>query len=795
MDQTVRAGGSYVFDGFRLDPARRELTHQGSVVEVTATALEALLHLVENAGDLVTKDDLLRAVWPDRHVEEHNLTQTIFVLRRALLAADPNQRLIATAPRRGYRFVGQVLWQDGTPPSAQQAPIAAATVAEASVDRTPLTRRNGAFARGSLILAAAAAVLIVLSAGVAKSIRTWRRPASPPAPSILVLTEPENLTGETVLDNTLGEALEMDLDQSPRFTVLSDQRIQDTLASMTRSRDATLTPVLAHEVCTRNNGRAVLTGGVASVGARYVLTLTATNCADDRVLAAVRTVVDRREALIPAVGELDKRLRRKLGESASSIRRFSAPILPEKTGSLEALQAFSRATWLNEHGRRAESIPLLDRALAIDPNFADAYEALSAIYGQMKEKRLEIANAGRAYALRDTVNERDRFRIVALYVRSVTGDLPMVVRDAQGWAASYPNDPTPWVIVAQAEYAMRQVQPMMVAAERLFALEPNLEASYVLLARAHLIAGDWQRAKAICDAAVAKGLAGEEIHDLLLRVALRDADRTAVAAQTTWAKGKSVEPAMLGRLGSVACEQGRIRHAEEIYAKVRALERADGQDDAYTALWAQCLADVGLGARAGEILNRLPPGDPDYGYIYATADAGDVGRAEALLTARLREHPADTLLVGDFAPELRSLIALRRGDRSAAVADLVGVRPYDRDLRYHRGEAYLANGDGADAAREFLAFRAVIADSPENWYLSLSDLQLARAYRLAGDFTTSRQYYRAFFQDWRYADLDLPLLKVAKDEYYKIQEHNSSSLLRQSPSHRVGTKRSEETPS
>jgi DNA-binding winged helix-turn-helix (wHTH) protein/tetratricopeptide (TPR) repeat protein len=794
VDQTVRAGGSYVFDGFRLDPARRELTHQGSVVDVTATALEALLHLVENAGDLVTKDDLMRAVWPDRHVVEHNLTQTIFVLRRALMAVDPNQRLIATAPRRGYRFVGKVLWQDGIPSSAQQASIAA-TVAEASVDRTPITRRNGALVRRSLILAVSAIVLVVVSAEVAKSIRTWRRPASPPAPSILVLTEPENLTGETVLDNTLGEALKMDLDQSPRFTVLSDQRIQDTLASMTRSRDAALTPLLALEVCTRNNGSAVLAGSVAFVHARYMLTLTATNCADDRVLAAEKTVVDRREDLIPALGELDKRLRRNLGESPSSIRRFNAPLLPEKTASLEALQAFSRATWLNEHGRRGEATPLFDRALAIDPNFAAAYEALSAIYGRMKEKRLEMANAGQAYALRDTVDERDRFRIVASFARSVTGNLPAVVRDAQGWAASYPNDPTPWAIVAQAEYAMRQVQPIMIAAERLLALAPNLEASYVLLARAHLIAGDWQRAKAICDAAVARGLAGEEIHDLLLRVALRTADRAAVAAQTTWAKGTSVEPVMLGRLGSVACEQGRIRHAGEIYAKVRALEGAEGQDDAHTTMWAQCLADVGLGARAGEILNSLPPSDLDYRYIYAAADAGDVGRAEALLMASLREHPADTLLVGDFAPETRSLIAVRRGDRSAAVADLVGASPYDRDIRYHRGEAYLANGDGTNAAREFLAFRAVIADSPENWYLSLSDLELARAYRLVGDFSTSRQYYRAFLQDWRYADRNLPLLKAAKAEYSKIQQHHSPSLLRQTSSHRVGTKRSEETQS
>jgi DNA-binding winged helix-turn-helix (wHTH) protein len=104
MDRSVHASGCYVFGPFRLDPARRELTRDGATISLTPTVFDVLLHLVENHGRVVSKEELLDAVWPRRVVEESNVSQSIFTLRKALNGAAESGRFIVTAPRRGYRL-------------------------------------------------------------------------------------------------------------------------------------------------------------------------------------------------------------------------------------------------------------------------------------------------------------------------------------------------------------------------------------------------------------------------------------------------------------------------------------------------------------------------------------------------------------------------------------------------------------------------------------------------------------------------------------------------------------------
>jgi DNA-binding winged helix-turn-helix (wHTH) protein/tetratricopeptide (TPR) repeat protein len=96
------------FGPFRLDPARRRLMRDGEPVKLTAKAYDVLLALIQHRTRVVEKDDLMRLVWGDTAVEESNLTQTVFVLRKILGEEPDDHRYIATIPRRGYRFVGEV---------------------------------------------------------------------------------------------------------------------------------------------------------------------------------------------------------------------------------------------------------------------------------------------------------------------------------------------------------------------------------------------------------------------------------------------------------------------------------------------------------------------------------------------------------------------------------------------------------------------------------------------------------------------------------------------------------------
>ena len=116
----------YEFGGFALDAGHRLLRRaNGEPIGLTARVFDTLLHLVEHRGETLDKDALLRAIWPDLVVEENNLTQNISTLRQVLGEARGENRFIVTVPRKGYRFVAEVVERDaqaGT--TAEAAPRA-----------------------------------------------------------------------------------------------------------------------------------------------------------------------------------------------------------------------------------------------------------------------------------------------------------------------------------------------------------------------------------------------------------------------------------------------------------------------------------------------------------------------------------------------------------------------------------------------------------------------------------------------------------------------------------------------
>src|SRR5688572_1257951 len=97
----------YECGDFRLDAVEKILWRADSMVEVTPTAVELLLVLVENAGRIVPKEEIFERGWKDSFVEEANLSHHIFRLRKAL-GEDAGQKFIETVPKRGYRFVAEV---------------------------------------------------------------------------------------------------------------------------------------------------------------------------------------------------------------------------------------------------------------------------------------------------------------------------------------------------------------------------------------------------------------------------------------------------------------------------------------------------------------------------------------------------------------------------------------------------------------------------------------------------------------------------------------------------------------
>ena len=164
----------YGFGPFTLNGAERTLLHAGRTVHLTPKVLDTLLILVERRGQLVRKDELMEALWPDSYVEERNLTQNIFLLRKALGGGEPGRQYIYTVPKVGYRFTAEV-WEveEETP---QRAPAVASPPGGAARQRGRL-RAYAYFMIVLLLLAMAGA----LGAGILAQV-FWDAAARPVGP-------------------------------------------------------------------------------------------------------------------------------------------------------------------------------------------------------------------------------------------------------------------------------------------------------------------------------------------------------------------------------------------------------------------------------------------------------------------------------------------------------------------------------------------------------------------------------------------------------------------------------------
>jgi TolB-like protein/DNA-binding winged helix-turn-helix (wHTH) protein/Tfp pilus assembly protein PilF len=191
----------YGFGQFVLDPVRRALSRADSPVSLTPKAFDVLLFLVQNPNRLVTKEELLQAVWGDTIVEEGNLTQYISHVRKALGDNSEDTRLIVTIARKGYQFTADVTVAEAAN-TAKQAAIQVPTADRSLADKQSVlgSAANQAVPRAPklwLIAAALAALTVVLAAAAYTSWRHFAGTTAPRPQKIMLAVLPfANLTGD-----------------------------------------------------------------------------------------------------------------------------------------------------------------------------------------------------------------------------------------------------------------------------------------------------------------------------------------------------------------------------------------------------------------------------------------------------------------------------------------------------------------------------------------------------------------------------------------------------------------------
>src|SRR6201984_950221 len=192
---------SYRFGQFVLDPGRRTLTRADSPVSLTPKAFDVLLSLAQNPNRLVTKEELLQAVWGDRFVEEGNLTQYISHLRKALGDNSEDTRLIVTIARKGYQFTANVTVAEAAG-TAKHSAVQVSTAESSLVDAQPVLGRPADETvpkasrhwRNAAFVGASAVLLVVVC------LTSWRHfggMTPPRSQKIMLAVLPfENLTGD-----------------------------------------------------------------------------------------------------------------------------------------------------------------------------------------------------------------------------------------------------------------------------------------------------------------------------------------------------------------------------------------------------------------------------------------------------------------------------------------------------------------------------------------------------------------------------------------------------------------------
>jgi len=402
------------------------------------------------------------------------------------------------------------------------------------------------------------------------------------AKDTIVLADIANSTGDAVFDDALRQGLSAQLEQSPFLSLLSDERIAQTLSLMSRPKDTRLTHELAREVCQRTAGAAVLDGAIAQIGTQYLLSLKAVNCSNGETLASTEAEASDKNHVLDAMSRLASDIRSRLGESLSSVQKFDAPPENVTTPSLEALKAYSLGFQAQEfksnyHG----AIPFFQQAISLDPRFAMAYARLGNSYYMQQQRKQASEFLRKAYDLREQVSEREKLYLVSHYQQLATGNLEAARSTYELWAQTYPRDVVPIGNLGGIYSLLGDQERDLAATRQSLQLEPGSLVAYENLADGYLEANRLDQVMAVSREAMQHG-DSSGIHASLYNLYFVQHDSTGMEREATALMGSpGYEPATLLAEADTAAYGGQFSKARELTRRaIETARRTDGDEEA-----------------------------------------------------------------------------------------------------------------------------------------------------------------------------------------------------------------------
>ena len=614
--------------------------------------------------------------------------------------------------------------------------------------------------------------------------------------STIVLADFSNATGDAAFDGALRQILAVQLENSPRLSLLPDARVIQTLGLMDRPANAMLTPDVAAEICERTASAAVVEGSITSLGREYVLSVRAKNCRTGDILHKEHTPAAKKEDVFKALAQMAKRFGTRAAESLPRVEKEPSLPVEATTPSLEAWRSYSAAMKASQsRAQSAEGVGLLKRAIEIDPAFAMAHASLGRQQSDLGETELGAQSIAKAYELRSRVSDRENYFITFGYHRQVTRNLEMARQTLESWTHKYPSDFYPHGFLSGftspgSGHHDRAVEEGLKAIE----LDADFAIGYQNVAWVYIYLNRPAEAEALLRKASERKIEIFQFSLVRYAIAFLRSDKAAMERESTHRHATLHAQGWFEHQEALTfAYQGRLKDANRLSDRAvllarqgDLLERAALFQGA-RAVWNALFGIQEEGQRnAAAALSLSRSRDADYGPAFALALLQEFAQAREVEADLAKRYPQDTSVQFSYLPTLRALQALNEDDPVKALEMTQAAAAYDLAVPatayftgpffgalypvYVRGLAYSRCGRPIEAAGEFQK----ILDHPG---LVLNDpigpmvrLQLARALSAAGDRARSAAVYTDLLALWKEADPDVPVLNQAKAECARLQQ-------------------------
>ena len=763
---------TYRFGEAELDPQRQQLRVAGQEHYLRPKTFSVLVYLIEQRQRLVTKDELINHVWDGAAVSDDTLVQCIVDIRKALGDDSRQPRFVKTLPKLGYHFISAVeeLRPNGTVEFEEITSLQVEI--EEEHDPAPLAAPQHRLNRNQ-VFAVALAVLVVLSLGGWFALHSRKPEAEVKLPRVpgkqaLAVLFFENRSGAPELDwlrEGLADMLIANFSRSPKLSVLSRQQLAVLLGAR-RAQQIPLEEAL--ELARKTQAEVIAVGSFAQLGERVRLDVQLHDARTGRLLTTESSLADKPELLLSQVDLLSLKLAGYLGATPPEPDAQQG-LAARMTNNLDAYRYYSLALEQTQMFQFAEAIALLEKAIALDPQFALAHARIGYVYAvKWLEPEKGKPYLAKALSMAERLSEKDKLFVTA-WSATANNDSARAIEVYREIIARYPLETEAYERLGLAYYRQGKWEEALPIVRQGLVTDPERKELYNILGYLCLRLGRRDEGVAALQRYIQLAPNDPNAYDGL--GSLHQWFGEYEQAQTAYSRALTLNPELhnaIIHLGNLYVWQGRYSAALEQYRRYVQVARSDAQ----RARGYSCQAWVWLRKGALAQAEAASAQEKKYagnGLVWTPVELawqrGDQATAARLAAPHFAAAEFERARERGFLRihhALRGRLALKTGRADEALEHFrAALRAPAAEWNLEAFEDCLAN-----AYLETSRWDEAIAEYERilkiNPHYPLVSYHLGQAYERKGETARARAAYADFLQSWREAEADIPEIIEAK---------------------------------